>query len=586
MIRSKEKGGETMKFWKKKVLIPLLVLMLITSTLVGCSSSDSGETADNEGANSQSVATGSEVAEEAAAGEADEVSDSDGEIITLDFLMCWNGAASQFPEDMENCPIAQELAKKTGVMLNVETITTSETEKLNTIFAAGDVPDIVNAPYWNTLPGGSGGAIKKAATEGLILELDPYIDKFPNVKRMMTEGISEAYRKYDVEHPDYGGKHYVIPQQTPRTDADVTHWAYNVWVRQDILEELGVDPESINTSEKLYELMKKIKAGNFVDINGNPVIVSGTWHNGWNYHDFLRSFSRGNVSGWRNFDGEITHWIFDPLEDEKVLFMRKLVSEGLFDPEAFTQTDTVAKEKIATGRVAVLNAHYLHLREFMTQTLYKTNPEMKYVPVGPFLNAEGEIYTAKESRGRTGSPVIFLGKNCKDPEKALGFIDYINSEEGLLLVTYGIEGVHHTIEDGRPRFTEKWQNIKLNDRTTFVNEGLVFGSNFIGADPRPSMWPEDDDPDYERAKEVTPLEFYDGISADFIARYYPKRQEYEEKTAALDYGKEFQRAVFAPSDEEALRIINEFRQKLLDAGLDDFIKYMQEECPKVENIVY
>ena len=61
---------------------------------------------------------------------------------------------------------------------------------------------------------------------------------------MMTEGISQSYKEYDVEHPDYGGKHYVIPQQTPRTDADVTHWAYNVWVRQDILEELGVEPKA------------------------------------------------------------------------------------------------------------------------------------------------------------------------------------------------------------------------------------------------------------------------------------------------------------------------------------------------------
>lgn len=570
-----------MNSWKKRFLILLLVSLFIVSVVAGCgSSNNSKEATSNDETNNQPAATDNETVD------TDETSDSDGEVITLDFLMCWNGASSQFPEDMESSTIAQELAKKTGVMLNVETITTNETEKLNTIFAAGDVPDIVNAPYWSTLPGGEGAAIKKAATEGLILELDPYIDKFPNVKRMMTEGISQSYKEYDVEHPDYGGKHYVIPQQTPRTDADVTHWAYNVWVRQDILEELGVEPESINTSEKLYELMKKIQAGNFVDINGKPVIVSGTWHNGWNYHDFLRSFSRGTVSNWRVIDGELTHWIMDPLEDQKVLFMRKLISEGLFDPEAYTQTDTVAKEKIATGRVAVLNAHYPHLRDFMRQTLYKTNPEMKYVPVGPFLNAEGQVYSAKESRGRTGSPVLFLGKDCKDPEKALGFIDYINSDEGLLLVTYGIEGVHHTIVDGKPQLTEEWQDIKLNDPTRFVNEGLVFASNFIGADPRPSMWPEEEDPDYERAKEVTPLEFYDGINANFVARDYPNREIYEENTAALDYGKEFQRATFAETDEEALQILNEFRQKLLDAGLDDYIKYMQEECPKIENIVY
>lgn len=571
-----------MNLKKTRFLIFLLISLLVVSSFVGCSKEGETSKLDNS-ANQEGEKKGSNAEDNSSDDVAEGGSD---EQVTLDFLMCWNGASGQFPDDMVNNPISQELAKKTGVTLNVQTITTSESEKLNTIFAAGEVPDIVNAPYWDTNPGGSGGAIKKAAEEGLLLELDSYMDKYPNVKRMMTEGVSESYVKYDLEHPDYNGKHYIIPQQTPRTDDDVTHWAYNPWVRQDILEALDVDPESIDSSEKLYGLMKKIKDGNFVDINGKPVIVSGTWGNGWNYSDFLRSFSRDTVSDWRNFEDGITHWLFDPMEDEKLLFMRKLISEGLFDQEAYTQTDTVAKEKIATGRVAVLSGHYPNLRDFMKQTLYKTNPEMKYVPVGPFINADGKKVTEKESRGRTGSPAIFLGAKCKEPEKALEFIDYINSDEGLLLVTYGIEGVHHTMVDDKPEFTEEWQDIKDNDNSTFVNEGLVFADNFVGADPRKSWWPEDYDSDYDRAKEVTPLEFYDGINANFVARDYPNKQAYEENTAALDYGKEFQRATFEDSDEAALKIINEFRQKMLDAGLDEFIKYMQEEAPKIENIRY
>lgn len=565
---------------KTRFLLLLLAFVLVTSSLIGCSNGEETTQPKNSPEEIEDGNTDGNSSDNVAEVDSDEQ-------ITLDFLMCWNGASGQFPEDMENSPIAQELAKKTGVSLNVQTITTSESEKLNTIFAAGEVPDIVNAPYWDTLPGGSGGAIKKAASEGLLLELDPYMDNYPNVKRMMNEGVSESYKQYDLEHPDYDGKHYIIPQQTPRTDDDVTHWAYNPRVRQDILEDLNVDPESIDSSEKLYELMKKIKDGNFEDINGKPVIVSGAWHNGWNYSDFLRSFSRDTVSDWRDFEDGITHWLFDPMEDEKILFMRKLVSEGLFDQEAYTQTDTVAKEKMATGRVAVINAHYPHVRDFMKQTLYQTNPEMKYVPVGPFINADGKTFTSKESRGRTGSPAIFLSEKCKDPEKALGFIEYINSDEGLLLVTYGIEGTHHTMVDDKPQLTEEWQDIKDNDSTAFSNEGLVFGGNFVGADPRKSWWPEDDDdPDYVKEKEINPLEFYDGINANFVARDYPNRESYEENTAALDYGKEFMRATFEESDENALKILDEFREKMLEAGLDEYIKYMQEAAPKIENIRY
>ena len=54
----------------------------------------------------------------------------------------------------------------------------------------------------------------------------------------------------------------MIPQQTPRSDADVIDWAYNVWVRGDILKATGVKAASIDTSDKLYEFRKKLKQVN------------------------------------------------------------------------------------------------------------------------------------------------------------------------------------------------------------------------------------------------------------------------------------------------------------------------------------
>jgi len=44
------------------------------------------------------------------------------------------------------------------------------------------------------------------------------------------------------------------------------------------------------------------------------------------------------------------------------------------------------------------------------------------------------------------------------------------------------------------------------------------------------------------------------------------------------------RATFEDTDEGALKILNDYRKKLKDAGLDKFIEYMQKEIPKVKNI--
>lgn len=571
----------------QKLILFFLIITLSLTTLTSCKKDETPSTTDEE------PAANEETADETSE---DDEAEGDEEPITLDFLMCWNGAANDFPEDMKNNPISQELAKKTGVILNLQTIVTNETEYLNTMFASGDIPDIVNAPYWNTLPGGEGGAIKKAAVEGLILELDPYIEKYPNIQRMMKEGPSEGYLKYDLEHPDYEGKHYVIPQQTPRTDDDVIHWAYNIRCREDILKELDIDPSSINDADSLYDLLKQIKNGDFKDISGKPVIPAGAWHDGWGYGDLLRPFGRNSLSGWRNFDDEGKHQkegpayelvssTFDPMEEEKILFMRKLVSEGLIDPECFTHTDTVAKEKAAVGKVAVLGAHYFANRDFFKQTLYKTNPEMKYVPLGPIYNADGEVVSTNQTKGRSGSPGIFLSKDCKDPEKALEFIDYINSDEGLKLVTFGIEGVHHEMDGDTPKLTEEWQRIKEEDRKKYIDEGLGCFDHFIGSDPRRGWgWIDDagEDADYAKEVEVNPMKFYDGISIDYIAREYPNRETYEDNTATLDYGKEFLRAIFADSDEEALKILEEHRQKLIDAGIEEFTEWMNQEVKKHE----
>lgn len=501
----------------------------------------------------------------------------------ITMLFAWNGGAGQVPEDQVNNPVAKKIKEETGVTMKIQTITTSETEKLNMMFASGDIPDLVNAPYWGTT-GGEGLAIKKAAVEGLVMPLNDLVGKYPNVQRMMNEGIAKDFKEFDLEPEEFNGNKYIIPQQTPRSDADIISWAYNVWARKDILDALKVNPADIDSSEKLYELMNKVKDGGFKDSNGKPVITAGAWGNGWDYGSFLTSFTRQSISGFKNVDGKLVSWEFDPLEDQKALYMRKLVAEGLFDPEAFTQTDTVAKEKMATGRVAIFGGHYPALRDFMSSTLYKSNPEMKFVAVGPLKDADGKGRVQIEKKGRGGFPAMFIGKNSKNADAVLRVIDYINSDEGLLLATYGIEGTHYTMVDGKPKYTDEWSGKKKDDNKAFVNEGLVFYTNLIGADPRNSMWPEESDPDYEAAKAATPLLVVDKVSANYLTRSYPKLQEFRDKTAGFDWNKEFQKAVFAKSDDEALKILNDYREKLKGAGIEEYVKYVEDEAAKRTDI--
>ncbi len=513
------------------------------------------------------------------------------EFTEVTFLHCWNGGGSSFPEDILGNVIAQEIAKKTGVLVNMESLVTSELEKLNTMFASGVMPDFVNAPYWGTA-GGEGFVIHKAATEGLIYDISPVLDQYPNVKRLFEVGVAKDYLKFDVFHPDYEGKIYVIPQQTPSNDpADITNWAYGIFARKDILAALNVDPKTIDSTEKLYDLAVKIRDGGFKDAAGKDVIPMGTSHNGWSYSGYQAGFGDGYyLSGYRlQEDGSIVNSFFTQQTIDQVLFMRKLVAEGLMDVEAFSNTDTMGKEKMAIGKCAMFSFHAPYLVETMRDTLYKTNPEMEYVRVGPLKMKDGNIVTASEKLGRSGSPVMFIAESSPHKEEVLRFLDYINSEEGRILARYGIEGEHYDMVDGIPTVKPELRDAWAENSTLRKNVGLGVYENFIGAYDYNSKYPvpEAQKDQWEKMLDAlradVPIVQFDKVSVGFLERGYPGMAEYRDLSSTIDAESERRRAFFAATDEEAIKIIEDVRQRYMDAGIQDLFDYVKEQYEAYPN---
>ncbi|QHT61850.1 ABC transporter substrate-binding protein [Paenibacillus lycopersici] len=511
--------------------------------------------------------------------------------VTLSFLSAWNGGGAGFPQDQENNPVAKAVREKTGVTLKLESITTSEVEKLNTIFASDTVPDIVNAPYWSTTSG-EGQVIKKAAMEGQLLDLTPYLDKYPNVKKLMTTGVAKDFAEFDMNSPDLNGKQYVIPMQTPDgTPESIHNWNYGLYARGDILKALGVNPADIDTEDKVYDLLEKIKNGNFKDISGKPVVPAGTMHNGWDYSQFLSGWSDYNISDFREEDGKLIFWTQSKDQEARLLYMRKLISNGLFDPEAFSNTDTTANEKLATGKLAVFGAQSMMGQ--LQNTLYKTNPEMQYELLGPMKNKSGKIVTQVEKPGRSGFPVIFLSAKIKDPDAALRLIDYVNSDEGRLLAYWGIEGTDYTMVDGKPQWIPDMKK-KFDDNTDVKrDEGLNYLSgSFIGAFSSEVTWPtpEDQKTQWEKLESSfsakMPIQIIDKVSASYLERDWPKYQNYIDKTSSLNFNDEFQKACFAKSDAEALKILHNIQDKYKAAGVEEMAEYVSQKAAERTDIGY
>lgn len=558
---------------KMRVVGLVMAVTLVMLALAACSGKSGGNEASGAPSGTASGEPGGE---------------SEIKQVTFSFLSAWNGGGALFPQDQENNPLAQRVKEMTGVSLKMESITTNETEKLNMIFASGTVPDIVSAPFWSSTSG-EGQVIKKAAMEGQLLDLTPYLDKYPNVKRLVTTGIAKDFAEFDL---NFGGKYFVIPMGTPDgTPESTPNWNYGLYARGDILKSLNVKAEEIDTQEELYDLLVKIKDGGFKDIAGKPVIPAGTMHDGWDYTQFLPQWSDYSISDFREEDGKLTYYTLSKDEEQKLMYMRKLLKDGLFDLEAFSNTDTMATEKLTTGKLAVFGAK--SMLDKLPNTLYKTNPEMQYELLGPMKNKSGQIATQVEKKGATGSAVIFLSAKIKDPEAALRYIDYLNSDEGRLLSFWGIEGTHYQLANGMPQWIPDVKQ-KFDDNADLKrDEALNFYSvYFIGAFSANVAWPKSDDQktEWEKLEESfskrMPIHFIDKISATYLEREWSGYEKFREDTGILKYDDEFEKALYAKTDEDALKILHAIQQKYRDAGAEEMAAFVAQKAAERDDVAY
>jgi ABC-type sugar transport system, periplasmic component len=565
----------------KRVFSVLLAVFMLVTMMAGCGGTKSAN---------ETTAVNTTAADTTKAAETTTAPAKD---VTLSFLMCWNGASSYGMSDTANNLVAQKYKEKTGVSVEIEYITTPEIEKLNLIFASGSMPDIVNAPYWGgTDPATQ--AIKKAAKEGMLLDLKPLLDQYgQNLLPAYEHGISIGYKENDVLDPEFGGKLYVLPQQAPATNEDVKNWGGGIYCRQDILKSLNIDPASINTADALYETLKKIKEGNFKDINGKAIIPSGAWGNGWDYVEFWRPFRQDRRGDLDYVDGKFVYRANNPNVINRVLFIRKLIQEGLFDKECLHQTDTQGKEKMATGSYAMVGNHYFHIRDAENATLYKTNPEMHYVAIGPLPWEDGKT-TVVEMPDRNGTPVLFLPKTCKDPEAAIQFLNYVNSDEGQLLAYYGVEGQQYTMVDGKPRMTKEWLEKWKADPKQLYDMGIrsTF-KDMICLDKRLSAYGElelgeadNKDPYYEQACSVRKIEFKSGYTINDVTSKYPELEKVKPLIDWTLYTDTCEKAYFAKTEAEARKIISDFQAQLKKGGVEDYEKWVTDEMAKHPDYVY
>jgi len=65
---------------------------------------------------------------------------------------------------------------------------------------------------------------------------------------------------------------------------------------------------------------------------------------------------------------------------------------------------------------------------------------------------------------------VGITTDCKDPVRAIKFLDYLASDEGQVLLNWGVEGKQYNVENGKRVIPAEVNNRIVNDSTNFVKE--------------------------------------------------------------------------------------------------------------------
>lgn len=502
---------------------------------------------------------------------------------TIKFLSVWNGDSVRAFDGGEQNPIYKTIYEKTGIKIETEYINVSEVEKLNQIFAAGTDADVISTAMWG-MDDPCTGVLKKAIEEGLLTPLDDLVKEYgPNLEKSFTVGLTEDFIKYDLVPEAAEGKHYLLPSNVTPIEKRRYEYQDGLYIRKDILEATGVDINTLKTSEDIYELMKKIKDGGFKDANGRDIIVGGLTQKGGGVNQYAASYvnNKGKLTGMDiTADGHVSDDLFSELLDKQVLFIRKLVSEGLLDVEGLAQTSSRANEKIANGMYAIVPSSYDSLYSTCKDTLYVSHPEMEYVPLPVLADANGTTDTYVLN-GTGGCQMLCIPASSDKGEAVIRLLDYLTSEEGFLLVNYGIEGENWEYDDegyvvriGAAKDATANELYKMGIGSFYRLHGLSDYDIKIRV------------PEYsEQKKHALEVQdrktvFLDGIRLSYIEAMHPKCTELRAIRSNTIQNDAKQMAYTAASDEEALGYLNKLRKQSIDAGIQEIWTFIEEEMAK------
>jgi len=464
---------------------------------------------------------------------------TDGKSFTMWAVMDASTSASL--KSYNEMLLFQELEKRTGVHIDflhpIEGSTGSEA--FMAMLSGNDRPDIIEYD-WSTYSGGP----QQAIDDEVIVRLNDYLkDHAPNYYDYLEgkKGKAKDYA-YKLQSMTDEGSYYGFNYLAIGT----TRCFSGLVVRGDKLSEWGMSvPETI---DDWTAVLAKAKADGFK----KPFTCI---NQGISFINPWQGFNTGFDVGQEFYveDGKVVFAPFQPGYKEYIAQLAEWTKQGYIDTGYITNAHADVEGNLVNG-ISIAAYSWISTIGKLTPAAQEKTPGFELVAC-PYPSPEkGKLSRFQGVAAEASSVAYGISSTCGNIEKAIEWCDYIYSDEGNVLHTFGVEGDTYTVEeiDGETHYvyTDKIQNPESSGVTN-IQQALykyMLPANHPGLNQHP----------------------------DYLAGYYPLEIQ-REAMALWDKGVELARPYVLPSlsftEEEATQQtdILEIAEAPLEVAMADII---------------
>lgn len=340
----------------------------------------------------------------------------------------------------EDMMMYKEMAKATGI--NIKFIHPAAgsvgTEAFQILLSSGDYPDMIEYDWANYA-----GGPDQAVNDGVIISLNDYLEKYaPNYFDYM-EGKKgkEASYGYKSATVSNSGNYYGFKA----LNIGSFRGFEGLYVRKDMLDKWGIDiPETIDDWTLLFKTAKE---------NGVKSPLTGP------QQLFTVKYTNLFNTAWKvgkNFyvdNGKVKFGPFEKAYKDYVAKMAEWTKAGYVDIDYVTNDSTTIHANMTNGNSVAAFGYVGSNMGMLLPAMETRDPDYNLAACPYPVLKKGDTPWFQAIQARASDPTLAISVQCgKDDENryidAIKWCDYLYSDEGLVLKSFGIEGDTFTTEKG------------------------------------------------------------------------------------------------------------------------------------------